>query len=269
MKKIIFFLICCVIAVNSFGQDNSGYFGKRNYVDITSITHVPVMYNLSQAKELFYLEPKTGSVDIKTAKWINTSFNIGVGRAIRNDIIIGAEFGLHLFSLPGFSVRDDEMEPEQNILFANQIFRHETLKAQQFYFMTKVEIGAGRDRSILPMGYSHVIGAGMTFSKIRELDYYIDLGDYQSPLPESMNISSSDFIDYSVRYKMLKLMYGMKMRIPMGKSLMFSYGVRYMIDIPLTRMEYEITANYYTYRHLKRYSFRNVISLDIGLTLPW
>ena len=148
---------------------------------------------------------------------------------------------------------------------------HERIRTVRQTFMPRIEFATGN--GLLPMGLTHIVGLGLTVTSKVEDDYLIGFEEYYNyvtPIPDSV-YSTTDLIDYDIKYKGLQLMYGIKMRSPIGKSLFLTYGMRYMLNIRIGRGDslYYESAEYAVRKYIVRNNLLNLMSFDIGLSVPF
>ena len=133
--------------------------------------------------------------------------------------------------------------------------------------MPKFELSGAN--GLLPNGIVHQIGVGLLINKVNAKYYLQDngYGTYTGG-PNADQSELDDFMEdnkFDEAFKMMRLMYGLKMRTPVGKSLMINYGIRYTLDLGML----SLGSNYDLQRAIRSYQFRSVISFDLGLTVPF
>jgi hypothetical protein len=166
--------------------------------------------------------------------------------------------------------------------------KNNRLEVKTFSIMPVLMIGAGKD--IAPVGVSHEFGIGFLQSKVRDKDYDLEPSDpysyYYGPngytsvssqyLLDSLGQAYGGLINYKQGYKGVQLMYGLKFRTPVSKSLMLHYGLRYTLN--LISQKYD--TYYYNYSNvdwksyqenylgsrIRRTQLLNFIQVQFGVT---
>ena len=264
-------LVLCSFFGNS--QTYNGYFGKKNFIEISTVSSSPLVRNLLIYRKTPGFRAENGELVPGGKYWFSSGIHITGGRAIKKNLIVGFEYGLDRWKTVGTFIPYNDY----NDLVQSNVpdyLVHEDMVMQRTIFMPKVEFS--RANGLLPMGLSYCLGLGLSTVKVIEKDYLFaaSYGDiYGSTyslmtLPESESIQSSDVINYERRYRGLQIMGGIKMRMPVSTWLMMTYGVRYMIDIKFYNTHGYSTNHYVSQRAAKGVLY-NFISLDIGFTVPF
>ncbi|PHR20664.1 MAG: hypothetical protein COA38_19335 [Fluviicola sp.] len=238
-------------------QDNHGYYGKKSFLDVTSSSYFPVLYRVDNEGWESVL-----TADGNALKSTKSTFKIGarvsVGRTIQSNIGVAVELGYDQFFLgsrvltfPGYK----------------SISKHERLRVNSFLILPKIEISG--PNGLLPCGLVHQIGAGVSINKVAKKNYLIvyqdgsTSGGVNGDPNDATTLFENNNLNRSI--KVIQLMYGLKMRTPVGRSMMINYGFRYTLDIgKITYFSSDDLA-----RQVTRFLFRNLIAFDLGLTLPF
>lgn len=258
MKKTIrLFLVLIVSISSSIGQDNYGYYGKKTYVDISSSSYIPLIYNLTSSYQGYELSASGKSL-VESRPWLNVGLRTSVGRALTSKVGVALDFGF------------DRYKIHRNVFHAN-LDKTENVRVNSIIIMPRLEFSG--PNGLLPSGLVHQVGIGINLNKAVTRNYLRDFGSYTAGGPsadpsEAEQLMIDEGLDYTV--KMIQLMYALKMRTPIGKSLMLNYGFRYTIDFGgVTTGLAASYPNYAFARNVHNYQFRNVIAFDLGLTLPF
>lgn len=256
MKKLIGLLVVFIVSILSLNaQDNYGYYGKKNYLDISSSSYIPVLYNLF-SNDGAKLTPSGNSLT-RSNDWFNVGIRANLGRTFDSNFGMTLELGYDNITLNKDRALYDA---------SNGIKQHESLKAHSILILPRFEI-SGRN-GLLPNGLVHQFGIGVSINRIVKKNYFVDYGSYttggpngelkdQEELFENSNLNSS--------MKLIQFMYGLKMRVPVSKSLMINYGFRYTIDFPISQSD----INTFVRGEIFGYHLVNLIAFDFGLTLPF
>lgn len=256
-----------------FGQDkNNGYLGKTNFVEATTVSYIPMMYNfLGSYGSTGYKSTNGSTLTSKSRTWFNTGFRVSVGRAFKRNFGMSIETGMDFYEEV---IPDDyfyNIIPTQNEEI--RIRRHENLDIRVLHIMPKFHI-ANRG-SLLPLGLSHEIGIGYAMTSIADKDYVAEFyiydytnGNQNIPAPDP-----GDYLNYERRYRSLQLLYGIKMRTPVSKSLFINYGFRYTIEFGLgdnwpqgnANVPNDLTSSILSDDYNRRLLY-NVASFDLGVS---
>jgi hypothetical protein len=185
MRKIWMFLSVLLVSMTSTAQ-HFGYLGKKNFIDIKSVSYMPLIANLTTS-----FVDGDGLFDEWKFGLFNTGVHATIGRTVKQNMAISFEAGIDFLT---YEVKDDET-----------IVYYE--KNHCISFMPKIEFS--KRENILPLGVSHQIGIG----------YYKEIIGLKVPgvgtfnYPEPINgvtlmyalslrssITKSIFINYGVRY---------------------------------------------------------------------
>lgn len=256
MKKIVFFLIgFFAVSFQSKAQDNFGYYGRKSYVSVTSNMYFPIIYNLlsdNGAK----VSPSGNSL-LPANDWFGFAVRSSIGHTLESNFGVALDVGYERFTLNN----DEILYRIDGVKKTN-----ESLKVNSLLIMPKFEIGG--KNGLLPNGLVHQIGFGCTINSVVKKNYLVDHGTYTTGGPNG-NASDQEqlFEDYSLdgSITLFQIMYGLKMRTPITKSLMLDYGFRYTLDFPITQSDLSPIVR----SEIFGYQFVNLISFDLGLTMPF
>lgn len=267
-SKLIVAISFAVLSLSATAQENYGFYGKKNFIEVTSSSYVPLIYN-SFSGESYKVASYNAKVLEPAKKWLHTGARVGIGRAIRSDLGFSVEFGYDNITLGSggyYTLFSYESYNPTTFEYVS-IEKHERLKVHSILISPKIEISG--NNGLLPNGLVHQIGVGVTVNSVAKKNYLVKYTDNsvsggpkgtaeeQEALFEDQNLEGT--------MKMIQLLYGLKMRTPVGKNLMLNYGFRYTIDVG----SFDYAMNGRVTDEIKRYQFRNVIAFDLGLTLPF
>jgi hypothetical protein len=260
MKKLIGLLGVSIVSISSLNaQDNYGYYGKKNYLDISSSSYIPLIYNLSSNSTGYDLYSSTTSTLTESKTWFNVGLRASLGRALTSKIGVALDFGFDRYRI-------------YRNLFNTGFDKTENVRVNSIIIMPRLEFSG--PNGLLPNGLVHQVGIGFSLNKavtrnyVRQYDGSSPLGGPNADPAEAEQLMIFEGLDYTV--KMMQLMYSLKMRTPIGKSLMLNYGFRYTLDFGgVTTGLASKYPNYAFARDVHQYLFRNLIAFDLGLTLPF
>lgn len=266
-KSIIISVVVILSSLSTYSQNN-GYYGKKNFVEVITVSHTPILTNIFGHK-LRYKTNENSEDDVQIRNWVNGGIHMSIGRCFSPGRILSFEYGIDVWKQNArtfYRYADDIDEPyiwgtasEPYIMVASR-------------FIPKIEFSS--EQNLLPMGLTHQVGVGFTSLRILEKDYKVRISEqsiYDLP-PSIINKYADDLVKYDVRFYGIQLLYSLKMRTPITKWLMVNYGVRYMIDIPISTKnqnpEYDLSIKRVA-KDKNQIMFYNLFSLDVGLTVPF
>ena len=266
MKKLIGIVLVLIVSTSSsIAQDNYGYYGKKTFVDISSSSYIPLIYNLTTYQKGQELAPSGNSL-ISSDTWFNIGLRTSIGRALSSKVGIAFEFGFDRYRIY------ENVFGDPNDYYSYYYDESESVKVNSFLFMPRLEFSG--PNGLLPNGIVHQVGIGLNLNKAVTRNYLRDFGSFTLGGPnadpdDAEQLMIDNKLDKSV--KLMQIMYGLKMRTPVGKSMMFIYGFRYTLDFGVNNSGFGTasTLNDRFFRSVRRYQFRNVIAFDLGLTLPF
>jgi hypothetical protein len=261
MKKAFLLLLISFMFFQLQAQ-NSGFYGHKGYVELNGIGCWPIL-----ARSGYY---NTYDESLRTKKdEFNSGFTVGAGYAVRRDLMIGLETGLWNFNVAGpqyFYISDG---------FGNSYgysIHHEMLDVRTFSFMPTFTFGG--KKGLLPVGLNHQVGVGYTSTKVLKKDYGYRSGDnyYTQQQLDEINEKNGGFVDYKNKYTGFTAAYTLKVRIPVSKSVMINYGLRYTLNLTsqnITSTGNGKMASEDLYREIRTARFRSLLTLNLGLTLAF
>lgn len=258
-------LTCVVflVGITGYSQKAQGYFGKKYFVSFEADVYTPLMYNMVSKHEDY---PKYSEDFEKAYDLINYGAKINLGYVVQNNIALSFESGIEFSdmymyysnTLPGYD---------------NFVFRIPKVALRTFSFIPKIEIAS--KKALLPMGFSHQLGIGISETKmvdrLYECQVLTDLGQYVSLNPSYVKDHFYDF-ENGHGYKFLNLVYGINMRSAISKNIMFSYGVRYTFKIHLKNDVDNISGADFIFSEsevrntIYHQQARSILSFDLGFT---
>jgi hypothetical protein len=272
MKFYLLFIASFVVSLFTFGQKNNGYYGHKGFIQVESVMSYPLFSNLSVLNDSY--NPYSASNNMLVAKKdnFNIGFRITAGYAIKRNIALSFEYGQDYSSV--YPSQDIYVYDNFGLGYGYQV-EHEMLDITTNVFIPKIEFGTSK--SLLPMGLSHQIGFGISYSKVKEKDYLYRYVDYFGYLPYTHYSTSSTDLD-PINFSNLKslkryvILYALSMRSPITKNLMIHYGLKYTLNVG-KKQSYNSYSNnsneYFTseiMQSVARQRLYSFMSVNIGLT---
>jgi hypothetical protein len=258
-------LICwslfCVF--HSSAQENNGYYGKKIFVQIEGLANYPLFSNILSNDNYGYASE--GTYLIRKKDNFNWGFRLNAGYALKRNFAVSLEVGQDYSS-----VYPLEYEYVFDDVYGYQV-QHEMVDIATTVIVPKIEFGTSK--SLLPMGLSHQLGFGVSYSKAIEKDYlykYSYFDEYQNYSTSSEMVDPINF-ETMERVRKFVWMYALSMRTPINKSMMIHYGVKYTLNLgkpgnhshTSTGNEDYTTSLLYV---ISAHRFQSFINANIGLT---
>lgn len=270
--KIHLITILLISITFSVAGQNTGFYGKRNYIEMSGTAYVPMISWLLDNGQM-YKRSGVGSNLIETKDKLNYGIHFTVGRAGKKNTGFGLEFGYDFANIPGPDAAKS-VEYIDQWGYNNNYYidvEHEMIDVRTLTIMPKLEIT--KKGATLPLGMVHQIGLGFTSTKILEKDYIyhiIDGSEFMTAT-DSSNLDNY-FMNYDTKYKGFTLMYAFNIRTPVSKSIMINYGIRYSLNLRNFSQNFVGTSKYfYTDDQIKRdigaMRMSNIITFNLGITL--
>lgn len=258
MIKLLGLFLALITSSSLMAQDNYGYYGKKTFVDISSSSYVPMIYALTHLGRKQEVAPSGNSL-LQANNWFNIGARVSIGHAVKTNVGIALEIGYDQFTLA-----ENVLNGQYNS--NSYVTNHESFRVNSILILPRIEISG--PNGLLPNGLIHQIGVGVTINSIAKKNYLVEYSNSGTTTggPNGDPQDQEDlFKDYKLdeSMKMIQLMYGLKMRTPISKTLMINYGFRYTLDwgnLPFG-------ANSYVAREIRQYQISNVIAFDLGITL--
>ena len=271
MKFYLLFIASLFCGFFTLSQKNNGYYGHKGFIQVESVMSYPFFSNVLSSENNAYTA--TSSALIVKKDHFNIGFRINAGYAIKRNVALSFEYGQDYSSV--------YLDPYNTVYnnFGDQYFvQHEMLDVTTNVFIPKIEFGTSK--SLLPMGLSHQIGFGISYSKVKEKDYlyrYSDYYGYFSYTNYSTSATDTDPINFSnlKTVKRYVILYALSMRSPITKNLMIHYGLKYTLNVG-KKENYNnysnISNEYFTSEIMHTVAQQRLFSLmsfNIGLTFAF
>lgn len=276
MKKVFILLPLISFALGSSAQTaKGGLYGKTHFIELTTCGSFNILNKI-------FSVPTTSA-----GHYFNYGYHFTAGMALNRNVSLGLQAGNWYTEINGLEqvlFRDGYNGDYTGYIY----LKNNRLEVKTFSIMPVLMIGAGKD--IAPVGVSHEFGIGFLQSKVRDKDYDLEPSDpysyYYGPngytsvssryLLDSLGQAYGGLINYKQGYKGVQLMYGLKFRTPVSKSLMLHYGLRYTLN--LISQKYD--TYYYNYSNvdwksyqenylgsrIRRTQLLNFIQVQFGVT---
>lgn len=213
MKKSILYLVLIGLSFASSAQ-NSGYFGKKNVLDISFNGQYPLFSNLSiLVNNSTNFWHKNGSTLEQGYDNFDYGFRFVYMRTVKRNIGVGLEFGYDYFSIQ-----------RNQVAFGFSYVIPEKIDVSSMSIMPKIEFTG--EKELLPMGIAHQIGVGVRILNPVDKPYSYMNVNGNSVFGEMKEIPTAYKYDGgSIRG--YTLMYAINMRTPLTKFMFLNYGLRY------------------------------------------
>lgn len=250
---------------------NNGFYGKKAILQLDFVGNTPVFNNLFMGDSKAY--KADGSALTEGKDFINYGFRINAGYAFFRNFALLMEYGQEFSSLypESYQFINPPNESPYEV-------RHEMVDVQTHFFIPKVELAT--PNALLPMGLSHQLGLGLSYSSVQEKDYRYQTVEYdpltfqQVTVDRAYSDEDLDPIDLKTIRTVRKviLYYGLNVRTPISNSLLITYGLKYMLHFgkPESQFIIEEQGNErYTEmveKVIARHRSLSIIHLSVGLS---
>ena len=214
MSRNCSFIIVTILLLPlaTFGQKNKyvpGFMGKKNVIDFSGVVHPHTTFNI--------LNSGGFNENLRPTKdWWDFGFRAGIGRNVKENLMIGFLFTY----LKQSSFGPDNMY--DNDLGYNLSIRHEMIDYASKGFALRVEFK--KHDGLLPIGFSHSFTAGMTQNSIIIRDYTYSKSN-MSATPEKGKVSLPKNIPNE-----FTLAYMANIRQPISQNICINYGLAYNLN---------------------------------------
>jgi len=231
-STIILFSLIAFCSATAIAQKDNGFFGKKGFLQVESLGNVPLFYNvISLGNGYAKDEASSSPLLVQKNDKFNFGFRVSAGYAVKRNLAISFEFGQDLASV--------YPDPYSTVNWGgNSYFEitHEMVDIKTTVIMPKLEFSTSN--ALSPMGLSHQIGLGVSFSNAIEKDYVYGFTDnYFNLTTKYENYSDNDLYVDPINFKEIEtvkkyvLMYALNMRTPITKNLMINYGMKYTLSV--------------------------------------
>lgn len=275
-NSLILFLFLSLSFSEIRAQKDNSYFGKKFILQPEIHLNYPFFNNLTFSN-IAYGSKNNKLVEKKDP--FNFGYRLNVGYVVKRHFAVLLEFGQDYSSIYPVNNQSLYYDVDGYTYYYDQV-NHEMVDVITTVIMPKFEFAT--KNALLPMGLSHQLGLGLTFSNAQEKNYtyesvyYDDLTyDYVAGA-RNYNTSSTDLdpIDFTriKTVKKLMFMYGLSMRTPLTKSLMFNYGLKYTLSLGPNNEYYSFSDQSneaYTAsveKSISKHRTFSFITLNLGLT---
>jgi len=282
MKNTFILIFILLISYTSHSQnnDNEGYFGAKNFATVEVLLSNPMIYNYRSRRN--GNTPLNKNLDESSDK-LNTGFRINYGRIVKRNVALCIEAGIDYSNV--YLEYSNEGSYYYNKYYykgMSYVLKSEKLDIETYTIMPKVEFST--KHALLPLGFSHQIGFGVSTSKLKNRDYNLELyqynddnyynGNYQM-VPNSKEFIKDNFYNYANanRIKTYTFLYALSVRTAITKQIFINYGFRYALNVTLGNFFTQNTddINYLIQnsdirREVARQKTSNIITFNLGMT---
>lgn len=267
------YILLSLLSLNTFAQV-SGYFGKKNMIDIGMKFSNPMIYKIDGYGDDYYKASGTNLVQAKDR--LDYAYTFNYSRILSNKFCLALEMDIEKF----------KHELSYNYYNNNSMYNYsgnvERLEFTSRIIMPKIQFNT--KNSFFPVGTYHEFGFGFRNTKLVKKDYVLDLEKYNEDWygPETVPLTQEEernvkanFYDYSKNsFKGYVLYYSFNMRKPITKFLLINYGFSYTINKTqknayrnYSSTDAHLVTEYDVEEMIRMKKLYNFIQFKIGLTL--
>lgn len=222
--KIKILLTACFGCILSVVQaQETGYFGKKTFLEISGQAQLPVVYSLINRDKGYVSK---GDELHKSYNLKDFGFRGSLGMMFSENAGVAFEYNHHFYQIN--PLRGGELNRQYidstGALTAEYIQPQVAfLEIQERTFMPKIVFSSFDGR--IPAGLTHELGVGYSMIGITNREAEASNGADSVLTGQSI---SKNLIDADVdEYKGMVFMYGLRMNYPINKSMLFHIGIRY------------------------------------------
>ncbi len=255
MRLILLFILITGVC----RAQHSGFFGKKNYIEIIGVGSVPVIDNVFSKNNTPY--KANGSQLIEVRDWFEGGIRLAIGHSVNNQLGLGIEVGMDFQNVA---------PPQNHYGFApgsDYIIKHELLDLRTISIIPKIEF-TNAD-GLLPIGLNHQIGFGYTSTKVVDKNYVLK---FNGTIGATETLKLAPIED---RFRGFVIFYALNMRTAVTKHLMLNYGIRYSVNGMIALLEpTNISTGYQVSRFeiaqvIRGRRFRSLLTFNLGLSVPF
>jgi hypothetical protein len=269
MKLFSLFLFI-YFSISSLGAQTTGFFGKKNLLEISVIGQIPALYNfnISRIGQPAY-RFKNGVLK-QGAPLLSTGFRWSIGRVLQRNFAVYFEGGVNnLKVVPSIG---SGMGGLGNVYFFD--LKGEMLAVRSISLLPKIEITT--PDGLLPIGISNQFGIGVNTYKVLAKEYRGTVRQIDPFGQEStVNISENNYFNYANKViKGYTFLYKLSMRIPLNEYFLYHFGFRYTYHYTPFSSDYRfldtgIVSQEDAWEAIKRKQTRNLINFEMGLAFSF
>ena len=228
MNSVMVLLLSLPLLVHA-QHKNNGYYGKKAILQLDFVGNTPLFNNIFMSDATAF-KARSGNL-VEGKDLFNYGFRFNAGYAFFRNFAFLMEYGQEFSSA--------YPEPYQYIYTdfgSNYEVKHEMVDVRTQFFIPKIELAT--PNALLPLGLSHQLGLGLSYSSVQEKDYtyqtieYDSWTGYQYYLNHNYSDADLNPIDFNKIRNVRKFVfyYGLNVRTPVNKSLLITYGLKYMLQ---------------------------------------
>lgn len=272
MKNLVFIFLI-ISPILAFNQNKKSFFGKRFYISSEILANYPLFFNWEKGAEIY-----DHDMNLKKDP-LNYSFHLNAGVIVNRNLSFNLDFSKGYFDICSGSTLGNLYEKSIFEYAGEEKYaRTETMQVESNSIMLNLELSS--DRTPMPIGINHVFGFGISYSKLIDNNYnskiyYLDNSDYNyynnkknsenyyDMNPSFLKAHLYNFAEQKPR-KSFDISYGVINRIPLTKSILFKYGIKMILHLPL-----KSDSNQYKYEDFiyTRYEIDKAIINQMSLNI--
>ncbi len=264
-------------------EETNGFYGIKRYVSFDAQVSSPFIYNKIHKGEL--LDPKLESA--RSSLMMNYHFTYS--KILDDGFAFSLELGTSNFDFAiGHNTKNytpdvyaTSVLAKENIIATN--IKVPLVNVRSYTILPIFEFAT--DHGLIPAGLFHQVGIGYSWSQLTDQHYKIQVSGLSNDLLQTPVVKSytpTNLYDYKGKsIKTFSFVYGIVRRVPITKHVLFNYGVRYILNMPLTfhvRLNGEssdpksseyIFSNSEAREQLSVRLFQSAIHFNVGFTFGW
>lgn len=230
MKFLVSIFIILSLTTYVHSQKSMGYYGKKNYISLSSNMHFPLIRMLSSTDAMWGFLPESpvpyvrkGNMLERKHEIFHLDYSFSYMRTVGKKTAVGLDF---IYDRAHIQRPSIDVTPEYSPSNTYSTGIIERNKINVISIIPKVEICS--NSGILPIGITHQFGLGINIASYVNTSYLFQPNyynpQYTEELPSKMQYTGKSYI-YPNFY------YALNLRTPITKYLFLTTGFKYNVNM--------------------------------------
>lgn len=232
-NKLLLISLVVLFSPNCFSQE-TGYYGKRFFVEIDGQGQIPVLNFLFGEKQGYFHRNNEMK---KSFNLVDIAYRASINYATNKATSFGIEFSQRFYHFN--STSRDEISRDYRDQYGFMISEFQSAKVAYFSvretnFMPRVLVSL--NDSQIPCGFASEIGIGYSLIQLPQNSFEIELPTEQAHLADG--ILSKMLDPRAAKFDGMNFMFGVRMNFPLGKHFLYHLGFRYQYALLFQKKKY-------------------------------
>lgn len=213
---------------SSFCFSQNTFLNKRNTLAIDANCNIPLLSGGFSSTSYKY-----GKDEMRNGKdWLDYGIGMKYTVSVSNRVSIGVLANYNLMHVSPEKQFGKNYMRNGNSQTSSYDVKMQDVGINQFTFMPVLEIFLKNGQS--PVGFYHIIGIGYSLSQIQKGSYGYSISSAPVVLDETPSHNTPDYYNFQKEWKSynsFSFLFGIGMKTPITKSLIFNYGVDFNANV--------------------------------------